>query len=190
MAKVNDNATTSADDGGMVTVLFGDAAAFGRDTLASVEATLGLTDHGNVTKATGVVVAVAISDGSGDGTSFVLADTDVTVSGADKVHIKTSTIPVEQGGVSYEISVLTFNAMDYANKDGETTVKIQDKSPEIDHQGHDVLEFTIQLDGNVATAAFDAQTSADNSLTVVDASVLTVQDELSLSTIMITAAVG
>ena len=190
MAKVKDNATTSAADGGMVTVLFGDAAAFGRDTLASVEATLGLTDHGNVTKATGVVVAVAISDGSGDGTSFVLADTDVTVSGADKVHIKTSTIPVEQGGVSYEISVLTFNAMDYATKDGETTVKIHDKSPDTDHPGHDVLDFTIELDGNVATATFAAQASADNSLVQVDASVLAVQDQLSVSDVMIYSEVG
>jgi hypothetical protein len=190
MAKDKGTTTTSADDGGMVTILFGDAAAFGQDTLASVEATLGLTDHGNVTKATGVVMAVAISDGSGDGNPFVLADTDVFVSGADKVHIKTSTIPVEQGGVSYEISVLTFKAMDHANKDGEMTMKIHDKSPDTDHPGHDVLDLTIQLDGNVATAIFDAQASADNSLVQVEASVLAVQDELSLSTIMTTAAVG
>jgi hypothetical protein len=190
MAKDKGTPTTSADDGGMVTILFGDAAAFGQDTLASVEATLGLTDHGNVTKATGVVMAVAISDGSGDSTPFVLADTDVFVSGADKVHIKTSTIPVEQGGVSYEISVLTFKAMDHGKKDGETTVKIHDKSPDADHPGNDVLDFTIQLDGNVATATFDALVSADNSLLSVEASVLTYQDEFSLSTITTTAAVG
>ena len=51
-------------------------------------------------------------------------------------------------------------------------------------------KFTIQLDGNVATATFDALVSADNSLLSVEASVLTSQDELSLSTITTTAAVG
>jgi hypothetical protein len=190
MAKDKGTTTTPADDGGMVTFLIGDAHALGQDTLSSVEATLGLTDHGNVTKAAGVVVAVAISDGSVDGPPYVLADTEVIVSGADKLHIKTSTIPVEQGGVSYEISVLTFKAMDHANKDGETKVKIHDKSPDTDHPGHDVLDFTIQLDGNVATATFDAQASADNSLVQVDAHVLAVLDELSASDVVIHSEVG
>jgi hypothetical protein len=190
MAKDKGITTTSADDGGMVTILIGDAAALGQDTLASVEVTLGLTDHGNITKATGVVVAVAISDGLADGSLYVKALTDWDVSGADKVHIKTATIPVEQNGVSYEISVLSLKAMDHANKNGEMAVKIHDKSPDTDHPGHDVLDFTIQLDGNVATATFDALVSADNSLLSVEASVLTSQDELSLSTITTTAAVG
>jgi hypothetical protein len=190
MAKVTSEATMSANDSGMVTVLVGDAAAIGQDTLASVEATLGLTDHGNVTKATGVVVAVAISDGSGDGTPFALADTDVTVSGADQVHIKTSTIPGVQDGVSYEISVLTFKAIDHENKDGETKVKIQDKSPEVDHQGHDYVDFTIELDGNIATVTFDGQASAENSFVAVDAFALAVEDTLSQSNVMIISGVG
>jgi len=190
MAKDIDTTTTSADDGGMVTVLIGEAVALGQDTLTSVEATLGLTDHGNVTKATGVVVAVAISDGLADGSLYVNAFTGSEVFGADKVHIKTATIPGEQDGVSYEISVLTFKAMDHANKDGETKVKIHDKSPDTDHPGHDVLDFTIQLDGNVATATFDAQASADNSLVQVDAHVLAVLDELSASDVVIHSEVG
>jgi hypothetical protein len=186
MAKPDKGAPPSSNDSGMVTVLIGDAAALGQDTLASVELSLGLKDHGNLSKATGVVVAVAISDGSADGAPFVLADTDLIVDGADKVQIKTATVSGEQAGVSYEISVLTFKAMDHANKDDDVKVKIHDNG----HHGLDILDFTIELNGNVATATFDAQASAENTLIAVDTSVLTVQDELSSSTIVTTAAVG
>jgi hypothetical protein len=187
MAKDTGTTTTSADNGGMVTVLIGDAAALGPDTLASVAETLGLTDHGNSAKATGAVVAVAISDGSQDG--IALADTEVWFpDGADKVHIKTATITGEQDGTSYQISVLTFKAMDHANKDGDIDIKIQDKS---DHgnQKYDIADLTFHIDGNIATATFDAHASADNSLVAVDAVVLTT-DVLSLATVGITAAVG
>jgi hypothetical protein len=54
--------------------------------------------------------------------------------------------------------------MDHQN--GETKEKIQDKSPDIDHQGYDNADLTIQLDGNVTTATFDGQASAENSLVV------------------------
>jgi hypothetical protein len=141
MAKDKDATTTSADDGGVERVLetvlkeIGEAVAVGQDTFSSVDATSNLSDNGNVTKATGVVVAVAISDGP-------VADTDVHVDwSGDKIHIKNSTIAGEQDGVSYEISVLTFKAMDHDHKDGETTVKFKDKSPEVDDQGHHYLDF-------------------------------------------------
>jgi hypothetical protein len=186
MAKDNGTTTTSADDGGMTSIVMGEATALGQDTLASVDATssLTLTGNGNVTKAKGEVTATAVGD------AYANTHTDVDIPGADKIHIKTSTISGEQNGVSYEISVTTFKAMDHQNKDDETKIKIQDKSPDIDHQGHDNADLTIQLDDNVATVTFDAQASADNSLVQVEASVLAVQDELSVSAVMIHSEVG
>jgi hypothetical protein len=189
MAKDKSDAPPSTDGSGMVTVLIGDAAALGQDTLASVEMTLGLTEHGKHTKEAGAVLAVAISDGSEDGTPFVLADTDLIISGADKVHIKTATVSGEQDGTSYEISVLTFKAMDHANKDGDLKVKIQDKSDH-GHQIHDIADLTIHVDGNVAIATIDVHASAQNTLITADASVLAIEDELSLATIVTTGAVG
>jgi hypothetical protein len=191
MAKDNSDAPPPTDGSGMVTVLIGDAAALGQDTFASVAETLSLTDHGKLAKGTGAVVAIAISDGSEDGASFVsaYAALDPDQLEADKVHIKTATISGEQDGTSYEISVLTFKAKDHANKDGDIDIKIQDKS---DHgnQIHDIADLTIHLDGNVAIATIDAHASAENTSITVEASVLAVEDELSLSTIVTTGAVG
>jgi hypothetical protein len=190
MSVEDGDTTTPADDSGMTIVLTGEAIAIGQDTLTSVDATSSLAEHENLTKATGVVTAISIADASGGEIEFAIAFTDVDFSGVDKIHIKTSTINGEQDGVSYEISVLTFTAMDHDHKVGETTVKYKDKSPEVDHQGHDYIDFTIDLDGNVAIATFDARVSAENSLVIVDAAVLADEDDLSVSAVMITAAVG
>jgi hypothetical protein len=190
MAKKNLSTTTSADDSGMAIVLTAEAIAIGQDTLTSVDATSNLTGNENVTKAKGKVTAISMADSPEDGTEFAITDIGVDFSGADKIHIKSGERSGERDGISYEISVLDFKAIDHTNKDGETKVKIQDKSPEFGHHWQDSVDFVIQLDGNIATATFDAQASADNSLVVVDAAVLAIEDELSLSAVTIISAVG
>jgi hypothetical protein len=174
----------------MATVLVVTADAVGHDTFTSVDVTSTLTvhGHGNVTKAEGTVSASAIAEGA-PGESL-LAHTDIGISEADKVKVHTSTISFEQDGISYEVSVETFKAMDHAKKDGETTTKIHDKSPDLDHPGLDNPDFAIDLDGNVAIATFEVQANGPDSLVAVEATVLSVEDMLSSSAVVIVSTVG
>jgi hypothetical protein len=192
MAKDKGTDTTPANGGDMATVLVGIADAVGHDTFTSVDVTSTLTvhGHGNVTKAEGVVSATAIAEGSPEESLLAVAYTDVGISGADKVKVHTSTISFEQDGISYEVSVETFKAMDHAKKDGETKVKIQDKSPDLDHPGHHNVDFATDLDGNVAIATFDVQATGHDSFVAVEATVLSVEDMLSSSAVVIVSTVG
>jgi hypothetical protein len=178
----------STDTDGMAIVVGGDAAAIGEDTFASVDATSRLTDFGQVTLANGDVTATAIAESPDGETAFATVDTYVETSGADVVLVKTSTTSYEQNVISYASSETNLKAIDVENLDSETKVILVDTS-RID-QGHGTADVTTDLDGNVATATFDAQASAGNSLVTVDAAALTVEDELSTSAVMIYSAVG
>jgi hypothetical protein len=192
MAKDKGAATTPADGGDMATVLVVTADAVGHDTFTSVDVTSTLTvhGHGNVAKAEGTMSASAIAEGSPRESLLAVAYTDIGISGADKVNVHTSTISFEQDGISYEVSVETFKAMDHAKKDGETTMKIHDKSPDLDHPGLDNPDFAIDLDGNVAIATFEAQANGHDSLVAAEATVLSVEDMLSSSAVVIVSTVG
>jgi hypothetical protein len=191
MAKKQNAANTPAADGGMATVLVGDAVAIGEDTLTRVDATSSIVERSHKTVAKGVVKAVAVADPAEDGTAYVDAYTDVvSVSGADKARIKTHEKTVEKDGVTYEVSVTKFKAVDRLNKDGETKVIVHQKSDRKSVDHHQTDDDADLLDGNVAIVTFDAQALGEDTLVVVDAYALAVEDQLSQSTVMITSAVG
>lgn len=187
MAKKQIAANTPGNDDGMVTVLYGDALAIGEDTLTRVDATSSIVDQGKKITAEGVVKAVAVAEGD---TTYAGADTDVLVDGADKVKIKTKEKIVQEEGVSYEVEVTKFKAVDRPNKDGETKVIIHEKAGhkvvDDDHTDDDV----DLLDGNVAIATFDAQAIGEDTFVSVDVYTLAIEDDLSQSTVLITSAVG
>jgi hypothetical protein len=79
---------------------------------------------------------------------------------------------------------MTFKAIDLPCESGDPKViqKTKDK--------YDSGDDPFELDGNIAVATFDAEVSGEDTLVAVDAYVLAIEDELSLSTVMITSAVG
>lgn len=187
MAKKQTAATAPADRGGMATFVYGDAVAIGEDTFTSVDAVSSIVDKTNKTTAKGMVKAVAVAEGD---TPYASADTDVWADGADKVKIKTKETIVEKDGVSYEVEVTKFKAVDSVNKDGETKVTVHEKSDYKSVFDHHTEVGADLLDGNVAIVTVDAQAVAEDTFVSVDAFALAIEDDLSQSTIMITSAVG
>lgn len=177
-------ATTSTGDTGMVVVAYGDALALGEDTLTSVSTSIKIKDKGGVTKAKGEIETIAAAE-SPDGAVFVSAENDVTASGADHVIIKTTSKTFEGNGESYTVSVTKFKAIDIEGKEGPTKVVEHHNAKSIDDE-----HFGIELNGNVSYAEFDVQASGENSLAIVDVYSLAYADELSITTIVATAATG
>jgi hypothetical protein len=140
-----------------------------------------MVDHGEVTIATGEVTATAIST---DEAAYTNAMTDLMVAGTDMAITQTKNTSGSADGSSYSASVTKFKAIDIEHKtDG--TMKVIYSNKETDD-----ADAAIDIDGNVAVATFDAQASGENTLVSVDASVLVIEDQLSLSTMMIDSAVG
>jgi len=169
--------------GKLAASLFGNSVALGIDSETAVNASLKLVDHGHVTVAKGVVKASAIAEAPIDGTAFADAETSATFSGADIVLITTKEKSGGEDGNAYDISVLKFKAIDFEYWNGETIVIQVDKSLKHEHLHRDI-------DGNVATVDWDARALAENTFVGVDAFALAVEDQLSISTVLISAAIG
>ncbi len=161
------------------TVVIGDAAAAGQETFTSVDATVTAADLGNKSIVKGEITAVAIVEPTESETVFADAFTDVSVSDADKIKIKTKIVSASNG----ETSKTKFKAIDQDGYDGDPKVVYKIKEKTVD-------EIATDLDGNVAIVKFDAQATGENSLVQVDATALAIEDELSLSTVMVVSAVG
>jgi hypothetical protein len=168
-----------ADTSGMAASICGDAVAAGEDTLTEVDATVRMRDRPHSTVVKGKVTATAAAEGED---AFASAYTDVSVSAADKIVVKTKNISGSGEDGSYDQSITKFKAIDKDGKDGETVVIYKGKDK------HD-SDADVDLDGNIAAATFDAQASGQDSLVAVDAFALAVEDELSQSTVVITSVV-
>jgi hypothetical protein len=174
--------TPPIDTGGMTTVVYGDAVALGEDTSTSVDVSVQTKVKNNgATVTKGTVVVVAESE-SPDG--YANATTGIAVSGADSVTIKTKDKSGGDGDSSYDTSIMKCKVIDSPYESGgpEVIEKTQEK--------YDSSDVFLDLDGNIAIATFDAEVIGQDTLVSVDAYVLAIEDELSLSTIMITSAVG
>lgn len=178
-----EDSPVSSDTSGITTTLLGDAIALGEETSTSVSATVRIVDHGRTTIAKGIVTARAVAQ-PGDGeVAFADTVTEVLVTGADKVSIKTKVISVIDETGSYEITITRFRAID--REDRVDILKITHKIDEDDYH------FLVpDIDGNIAVAEFDAQANGTDSFVGVDVFALAVEDELSQSTVMIVAAIG
>lgn len=172
---------TSDTSDGMATELFGEAYAVGDETLTWVDVISSTVDLGGVTKATGEVTVTAAASGEG---AYASAVSDIMVEGADIVIIKTKSKSFDGETGSYDASVTKFKAIDIEHKEDGTMRVIYNNKETYD------ADATIDPNGNIAIATFDAQASGENTFLSVDASVLVLDDELSQSTVVVASAVG
>jgi hypothetical protein len=180
----NPAAAVSADTDGMTTILYGDAVAVGVDTLTSVNVSVETKEHRGSTISKGTVTVTAAAESYDGGAVYADATTEVAVSGTDLLITQTKNKSGGDPDSSYDISVTNFTAIDIGLKSGKP--KVIQKTSDTYDSGYD----PIDLQGNVAIVIFDGQVIGDDTLVIVDAYALAVEDELSLSTVMITSAVG
>jgi len=160
---------------------YGDATAIGSDTYTSASVTTDLVDHKHVTQAKGEITALAAADAHDETMALASAYTDLAVSGADKVIIKTIRESGHSDGGEYDYVATQFHVIDNDHKDGSTKVILHEK---------DIVDtdIALSLDGNLAQVDFDVQAHASDSYVAVDAFALTLEDQLSISRLMATAA--
>ena len=176
----------STDTGGMATITYGDASAIGENTLTSVNVSVHTNEHLRVTISNGKVMAVAEATSPDGGATYAATTTDAAFSGADLVISRTTHQSGSDADGSYDVSAMNFKAIDLPIDFNEPLVV------EIAHDKYDSGDHPIdlQLQGNVAISTFDSVASGNDTLVAVDAYALAIEDELSLSTVMITSAVG
>lgn len=177
------DSTVGTDGDGMAALAIGDAVAIGEDSYTSVTIKLKTLDNGKVAIAIGTAEGTAAAESPpGDG-AYTGVETDFAVDGADLVIELTRTSSGDCETGSYESSTTMFRAIDISR----VVDAIRTVSVELSQDGGcDDLD----LDGNVAIAAFEVEVRGDDNFAGVDAFVLAVEDELSLSTVLATAASG
>jgi hypothetical protein len=181
MPKVLKISTAPTGTGGMATVVYGDAVALGEDTRTAVDAIVQTSEHSVLSISKGTVTAVASAESPDGGATYAGATTDVAFSDADRLIIRTTNASAGDANSSYDMSETNFIAINLPHTTGEPIV-IQITN----YSGDDPTE----LYGNLATVTFDAEASGGDTLVTVDAYVLAIEDELSLSTVLITSAIG
>jgi len=169
-------------NGSAVTVT-SDATAIGDSTLTSVKSDVVVTKSNHVTKMQGTVVTVAAAESTDGDAPIATTMTDVSFAGVDKAIVKTKHKTIEDDGVVYDVTITKFKARDSDRKDGNADIKYITH----DKTGGDI---DAHLDGNLATVGYNAQAHGQDSLVVVDAYALALEDQLSVSTLVVTAAVG
>jgi hypothetical protein len=188
MPKKKDAGAPTGDADGMIVYLEGDAIALGEDTLAAVDADLDLVDRGRVIIGKGVIESVAAAESGTGSRAFADAATFAEALGADRVRIKTKEKTI-LGDDAYSISITKIKAFDWAHKDDDPKIDYRIKRTEKLDVDDPELDPGLDLDGNLATAAFDVDAVGEDTLVSVDASVVTVEDVLSDVLLTITAAV-
>ncbi len=188
-----------SEDDGMGYELYGEALALGEDTFSSVESSSQIVARGHTTVARGYVRAEAVAEGEEEDGLFADAITDVTVFDADLTIIWTSDKSVDSDGVIVDVSLTRFFAIDLPFWEGNTTVVIgENQEIEIDGElgrlAQRILEkrlgVELDFDGNLANVEVEADALGENTFVNVDAYALAIEDQLSESSIFVTAAVG
>ena len=176
----------STDTGGMATITYGDASAIGENTLTSVSIDVHTKEHNGMIVSKGTVTVGAWAEAPAGGTTYADATTDAAFSGADLVISRTTHQSGGDANGSYDVSAMNFKAIDLPIDFNEPL------AVEIAHDkyGGGDPPIDLQLQGNVAISTFDSVASGNDTLVTVDAYALAIEDEISLSTVMITSAVG
>lgn len=182
-------AMSSPDDsGGLYAGYGGDAVAIGENSLASGSLSATIVDEGAVTTVEGAVTMIAASD-SADETAFASADTEAYIGGAEFTFSYTKEADYSEqgptGSTALSTSTITTVGYDlqlYGDEEGNpgSTLAEDEVEPSVEPDGS---ASGVDLEGNVASLDFSVQVVADDSFVMVDAFALTVEDELSVSTI-------
>lgn len=190
-SKTYDTAVTisSPDDSdGLYAGYGGEAVAIGEDTLASGSLSATMVDKGAVATVEGTVTMLAASE-STDEAVFASADTEAYIGGAELVFSYTEEGDYSEQGPtgSTAVSTSTTTAIGYdlqlyghEDYDSGMTLTEEEILPSLEPGGS---APGVDLDGNVASLDFSVVAIADDSLVLVDAFVLAVEDEISVSAI-------
>jgi hypothetical protein len=189
--------TSSPDDSqGMSAVLGGDASAVGTNTLSAGNLSGTLIDGGSATSAQLSASMVAASQ-SPTGTAVALADTFAGVSEGTEVLVGTtvqsaSSTQSATGSAATATSTTNLTAYDiqHSTAGGDPVVGTDATGGNDPLAGADFAQANVNIDGNIAQIEFNALVVGDDSFVGVDAFVLAVNDQLSVSSGFIELAVG
>jgi len=173
-----------------------DATALGSDTLSLAGIFATVVDQGSMATLDGTAAALAAA--SGDETAFADASTSANVAGADFVHTYTVTSNATQdtptGTTTVAGSTTAVEAyelqppagrLDIATVGGSTPIVDAVSAVNSPHLG----DASINLDGNFAAVDFNVAAIADDTFAAVDAFALTIEGDLSVSTVFAELAV-
>ncbi|KLK93418.1 hypothetical protein AA309_08800 [Microvirga vignae] len=185
---------TDSDDG-TVAVLGGEAIAVGDDTSAIGTIEGEVTDTGTAVIAEGSASFTATGEASDGELAYASAstygeaspsDTLVTVTSASSETVQTSDKSTWTETSTTDLLVVDF---DLSNASGDSDVSSgsldggsdeQSNVVEADEPSLSDASTSVDLDGNLAVIEIDATAYGDESLVLVDASALTIEDELSV----------
>jgi hypothetical protein len=184
-----------ADTTPTVSMVGGDAAAIGSDTIVDADIFSRLIDFGDVTIAFGTAkfASLAVSDAD---PAFAAATTFADVSGADLVFVFSKTTSILSGSdttFAGETATTTYIAIDFEAFDfgqGQITYNFYGASAYLDGFGRSGGSGTPNIDGNVSMLDVDAQALGENTLVEVLSSILTIADQLSSVSAVTVSAVG
>jgi len=182
--------------GGLYAGLGGDAIASGDNTLTSADLSATMVDQGGLTALDGTVTTVAASESSGDTPAIADASTFVLVGGSElAISFTQNTAGTSQnhdGSAAYGTSTTTVIAYDLPNQEQAYQSLIQ--TPQAPTSEGGTTPYTSggehEFDGNVALVNFDAAAIGEDSLLLIDAFAISLEDELSISSIYVELVVG
>ncbi len=153
---------------------YGSAVAVGEHTLATSDVSLTMTVHGPVTKVDASVTSTASASPPDGGSVYASAYTGMNVTNAD-IYISKTTITTSDD-LSYESSTTTVKALNLpVNLTNPVRVE---KTTSIE-----VSDAPDTPEGNLATLDVDVDVYGENTLADVSADVLSLEDQLSTSTV-------
>jgi hypothetical protein len=184
-------APSTADQGGVTTILGGQSTAIGQDTLAQGSVSLKVNDAGPVTIVRGTTTFSATAQSTDSSTAYATADTFAGVSGADRVHTRTTTMDQSDqdedtstwsATSTTRVFAIDIEGRTLPNSPASSIHQVKQLSP-ADIDG-------VDIDGNVAMVQVDALVEGENTYVSVDTSVLAVEDTLSTVNASITGGIA
>jgi peptidoglycan DL-endopeptidase CwlO len=173
------------------------AASLGDDTLATGSVSAVMADEGDIATLDSTVTMAAASEAADGETAFASADSFTDVTGAEMTFSYTRDSQLSgSGSTAIATSTTTTTAYSIQVSTSGTSAPSEDNSLEgaaADQAEPDTsltdADGSVNLDGNVAYLEFSALAIGDDSLVVVDAFALTIEDELSISAAFVELAV-
>ncbi len=165
------------DDSPLSMSLDGSGEAIGRDTIATADLNANVTDHGSVSIGTGRASFFAAAEGE---RPYATTDAYSNVDGADFVLTFDRTVT----GQNWESTQHSVIALDFA--------AFELRNPYAFTFERDLTSDTVfdVSEGNVATADFEAEVEAEDSVLDIYADALAIEDAFSGSSIEATLAIG
>lgn len=202
---------TASEEEGMALQLGGDATAVGQDTLATAEVTASVAGNEDVQSAHGSATFQASGSGSADAGVFATAvsygeiygdaDYGFTLNYASQSTSQNGEATEWNSTSITEVFALDIDGIPIQSPDGSEGGAQQPVSedppppPEFDPNwagcGCDPIDdWSGEIDGNLAIFDVFVEAAGDDSLVEVEVSALTVEDQLSTVTVVVTGAIG